>query len=51
MIVGQQIERHGGNLRQQLVERRRVGRTGNVVAISGPYRPSSSRAAGSTCGE
>ncbi len=38
MIVGQQIERHGGNLRQQFVERRRVGRGGNVVAMPAPDR-------------
>jgi hypothetical protein len=43
MIVGQQIERHRGNLRQQFVERRRVGRGGNVVEMPGsrprPRRP------------
>lgn len=38
MIVGQQIERHRGNLFQQFVERRRIGRGRNVVAMTAPDR-------------
>ena len=38
VIVRQQIERHRGYLRQQFVERRRVGGGGNVIAVSAPHR-------------
>ena len=38
VIVGQQIERHCGNLCQQLIERRCVGRSRNIVAMPTPHR-------------
>ena len=45
MIVGQQIERHCGNLRQQLIERRRVGRGRNSSQCPVQTAASSSHAA------
>jgi hypothetical protein len=36
VIVGKQVERHRGNFFQQLVKRRRVGRSRNVIAMPGP---------------
>lgn len=38
VIVGQQVERHRRNLRQQFIERRRIGGGGDVVAMSAPDR-------------
>lgn len=38
MIVRQQVERHRGNLPQQFVERRRVCRGENVIAMPAPHR-------------
>lgn len=38
MIVRQQVERHGGDFRQQLVERRRVGGRGDVITVPAPHR-------------
>jgi hypothetical protein len=38
MIIRQEVERHCGNLLEQFVEGRRVGSSGNVVAMAGPDR-------------
>jgi hypothetical protein len=38
MIVGQEIQRHGGHPGQQSVKRWRIGSGWNVVAMAGPYR-------------
>src|SRR6185312_16104159 len=38
MVVRQQIERHRGDLFQQAVEGRRIGGSGNVVAMATPHR-------------
>ncbi len=36
VIVWQQIERHRGNLLQKFIERRCIGRCGNIVAVPAP---------------
>src|SRR6266545_1425923 len=38
MIIRKKIECHGGNFRQQLVKRRCVGRSRDVVAVPAPHR-------------
>lgn len=38
MIVRQQVERHGRNLRQQLVERWRIGCRRDIVTVTTPNR-------------
>ena len=39
VIVRQEVERHGGDLRQELVEGPSVGGGGNVVAMPAPAMP------------